>query len=237
MSARRFLTAQWRNLLMLNYAVDPAILVPLVPAGTVLDQHAGLTYLSLVAFQFRDTRLLGMRIPFHHTFEEVNLRFYVRRECPDNLRRAVVFIKELVPRRAIALVARALYNEPYHALPMRHMVRGEPPSVAYSWRLDGAWQTVAADARGTAAIPGAASHEAFITEHYWGYTRQRGGGTLEYRVEHPRWRVWPATLTCTPQRLEAIYGAPFAAALTSPASVLVAEGSQVTVYRGRRVED
>ena len=235
MSARPFLTARWRHLLLLNYAVDPALLAPHVPAGTVLDAHAGSTYASLVAFLFRDTRVLGLRIPGHEHFEELNLRFYVRRECDGELRRAVVFVRELVPRRAIAFLARALYNEPYVALPMRHRIGGDPPRVEYGWRLDGAWDTVAAAAEGSGAPPAAGSHEEFITEHYWGYTRQRDGGTLEYRVEHPRWRVWRARLVGMSARLEPLSGEAFARALTTPASVFIAEGSPVTVFRGNRL--
>jgi len=110
---------------MLNYAVDPALLAPYVPDGTVLDAHGGITYVSLVAFQFEHTRVLGIPVPLHRDFEELNLRFYVRREHQGEVRRAVVFIREVVPRRAIALIARALYNEPYIALPMRHRTGGD----------------------------------------------------------------------------------------------------------------
>jgi uncharacterized protein YqjF (DUF2071 family) len=32
----------------------------------------------MVGFVFKDTRVLGIKWPFHVNFEEVNLRFYVR---------------------------------------------------------------------------------------------------------------------------------------------------------------
>lgn len=230
------LTAAWLDLLMVNFVVEPARLAPLVPAGTELDTHQGVTYASLVAFRFVDTRVLGWKIPFHHRFEELNLRFYVRRQAGDELRRAVVFIREVVPRAAIALVARALYNEPYIARPMRHRVGGDPPSVSYGWRVGGRWHTLSARARGSATVPGDDSVEAFITEHYWGYTRQRDGGTLEYRVQHPRWRVWQAELDPLPD-LAPLYGAAWAEALNRPVSVLLADGSPVSVYRGVRLPD
>lgn len=236
MSDRPFLTAEWRNLVFLNYVVDPQLLAALVPAGTALDSHAGHTYMSLVAFEFRDTRVLGVRIPWHHTFEELNLRFYVRREVAGEVRRGVVFIREVVPRRAIAMVARWLYNEPYVALPMRHRVIADSPQCAYSWRHQRAWRTIAARGQGAGAITAPGSHEAFIVEHEWGYTRQRDGSTLEYRVEHPRWHVWPAQLTERPAGLEALYGADLARALGEPASALIADGSPVTVFRGRRLD-
>ncbi|MBS1563590.1 MAG: DUF2071 domain-containing protein, partial [Bacteroidetes bacterium] len=100
-----FLTAKWEKLVMANYAVDPAVLKPFVPAGTVLDEFERRYYVSLVGFLFDDVRLKGWRIPYHRRFPEVNLRFYVRRDIPDNpgaVQRGVVFISEIVPRFAIA---------------------------------------------------------------------------------------------------------------------------------------
>jgi len=117
-----FLTANWRYLAMLNYVVDPQLIDPLVPAETEIDFENGETFLSVVGFLFLDTRLLGLPIPLHRDFEEVNLRFYVRRKSADPSRRGVVFIRELVPRRAIALVARTFYRENYVAVPMRHEI-------------------------------------------------------------------------------------------------------------------
>src|SRR6185295_14844973 len=128
---KKFLTAKWHDLIMANYEVDPSLLAGLVPAGTELDLHEGRCFVSLVGFMFLDTRVLGFLVPFHVNFEEVNLRFYVRRETEDEVRRGVVFIKEIVPRLAIATVARTLYGEPYEAMKMSH-VRTES-TVGYSW--------------------------------------------------------------------------------------------------------
>ena len=107
-----FLTAEWRYLAMLNYRVSPSLLYPLVPPGTELDLWNGTAYISVVGFKFQHTRVLGVPIPFHVNFEEVNLRFYVRRETNGAVRRGVTFIRELVPRAAIAGVAKLAYNEP-----------------------------------------------------------------------------------------------------------------------------
>lgn len=234
MSEAPFLTAKWHNLLMVSFVVDPGLLTPLVPEGTDLDFHDGRAYASVVAFQFLDTRVLGFRIPFHVSFEELNLRFYVRRIVNGEVRRAVVFVREVVPRAMIALVARLAYNEPYRSLPMRHAVSGDPPQVSYAWRLAGAWQGMAASAMGPRVVPSPEDHRSFITEHYWGYTRQRNGSTLEYRVTHPRWGVWNAELAAFPD-VGDLYGEHWAAALTHPASVLIADGSAVEVFRGRRI--
>src|SRR5678815_3083384 len=110
---RKFLTAKWHDLIMANYEVDSAVLVPLVPRGTELDLFDGRCFVSLVGFMFLDTRVFDFLIPFHVNFEEVNLRFYVKRETDNEVRRGVVFIKEIVPRAAIATVARVVYGEPY----------------------------------------------------------------------------------------------------------------------------
>jgi uncharacterized protein len=234
-----FLTAEWRWLAMINFAVDPALLRPLVPAGTELDEWEGTTFASIVGFLFLGTRLLGVPVPFHRDFEELNLRFYVRRRAPEGWRRGVVFVKEIVPRIAIAAVARLAYGERYVALPMRHRVAIDGAvggSVEYAWRHRGRWSRLRAEVRGAPRELEPGSEAEFIAEHYWGYARQRGGGTVEYAVEHPRWRVWDdasATLECD---LAGLYGAALAEPLSGrPRSTFVAEGSPVVVRRGVRI--
>jgi uncharacterized protein YqjF (DUF2071 family) len=225
-----FLTAEWRRLVMLNYAIDPAVLAPLVPVGVELDVWEGEALVSMVGFLFLGTRVLGVPVPFHRDFEEVNLRFYVRRRVDDGWRRGVTFIREYVPRRAIAWTAAALYNEPYRALPMRH--RG----LAYEWRTAGRWHTLGAETVGEPRALPPGSAEEFIFEHYYGYTRQRDGGTVEYQVEHPRWRVWTATRAWLEADIAACYGAAFVPALSAtPRSAFVAEGSPVAVRRAVRI--
>ena len=221
---------------MLNYEVDPEILAPFIPAGTELDFWNGKTFVSLVGFLFQKTRVRGIPIPFHRHFEEINLRFYVRR-------RAVVFIKEIVPRMAIAFVARAIYNEPYLALPTSHQIESLPgrpediKSVAYFWRFKGRENFLKLATRGSAQPLIEGSQQEFITEHYWGYTAQRDGSTLEYRVEHPRWRVWDsetAELNCD---VAALYGQQFSSVLKGqPSSAFLAEGSAVKVCQGVRLK-
>jgi hypothetical protein len=118
-----FLRAEWRDLVMLNYEADPALLRPHVPAGTELDAFEGKTYMSLVGFRFCRTKLFGkLPVPLHGEFEEVNLRFYVRREVNGESRRGVVFLAEIVPKWAVAATARLVYGENYVCLPMRHRI-------------------------------------------------------------------------------------------------------------------
>ncbi len=236
----RFLTAEWRHLAMLNYEIAPAVVGPFVPRGCEIDAWNGRTFVSVVGFLFLRTRVRGLPIPFHRDFEEVNLRFYVRRKADDGWRRGVVFIKELVPRRAIAFVARRLYNENYEALPMRHRItRGAADgatTVAYEWRRGGSWEGLSLEFAGEAAVPPENAEEAFITEHYWGYTAQRDGSTLEYRVEHPRWRVWRATRAALRCAVATLYGDRFVESLSGqPANAFLADGSAVTVRRGGRL--
>jgi uncharacterized protein len=233
---RAFLTAEWRNLAMLNYAIDPTLLEPLVPAGTDLDQWNGRTYVSLVGFLFAKTKVLGIAVPFHRTFEEINLRFYVRREINGEVRRAVTFIKELVPSPAIALVARLTYNEPYAAVPMRHTYgaaaeAGAPTSVEYGWESGEGWNAIHVAPYGIGRRATDGSEEQFITEHYWGYTRQRDGSTVEYRVAHEPWRVWSVANPRIQGDCSSTYGTELARILQAPpTSAFLADGSAITVY-------
>lgn len=233
---RPFLTANWRYLAMLNFAVDPKILEPLVPQETELDFHEGLTFISVVGFLFLDTRVIGLPIPFHRDFEEVNLRFYVRRKSANEWRRGVVFVRELVPRRAIALVARTFYGEPYLALPMRHTLEHEDGRLfaEYQWRRGRRWETLAISATGEPQSAGDGSHEEFITEHYWGYTARRDGSS-EYRVEHPVWRLWPAATTKFDADVATLYGPQFVETLSgTPFSGFIADGSPIQVHHRDR---
>ena len=207
-----------------------------MPRGTELDPWRDVDLISLVGFRFVDTKLMGLGVPCHRTFEEINLRFYVRRRHTDgSLRRAVVFVKELVPRRAIAAVARLIYNEPYSAVAMAHEVsldKDSGGSAAYSWVYRGLAYGLRARVTGAATplVPG--SEAEFITEHYWGYTKQRGGGTSEYRVDHPSWLVWDAQESSyeSPPG-EALYGPRFSEVLgAEPKSAFVAVGSEVSVF-------
>jgi uncharacterized protein YqjF (DUF2071 family) len=216
---------------MLNFVADPTILAPLVPSGTEIDFEKDETFLSVVGFLFLDTRLLGLPIPLHRDFEEVNLRFYVRKKSADTWRRGVVFVRELVPRRAIALVARTFYGENYVAMPMKHQIDHVGPrlKVEYSWRRGRKWESLKMSATGEAQSISAGSHAEFITEHYWGYTSVRAGCS-EYRVEHPRWKIWNADKFALSADVAALYGDQFVESLTAgPRSAFIADGSPIQV--------
>jgi uncharacterized protein len=235
-----FLSAEWRDLVMLNYEVEPSLLNQYVPRGTALDSYQGRTYISLVGFRFCRTNLLGyFPIPFHADFDEVNLRFYVRRKEANEDRRGVVFIAEVVPRRAIAAVARFVYGENYVRLPMRHEIKAKEAgkTAKYQWKIDGQWSRLSAQTTGISKHPQEGSLEQFITEHYWGYSARRGGGSLEYLVSHAPWKVWTTTAAGFEGDASALYGRKLATVLRRrPDCTFVAEGSPVIVFKGNRVE-
>jgi len=238
------LTACWRNLVVVNFAVDPRLVAPFVPAGTELDFHAGETFLSLVGFLFERTRLAG-RVPLWpcSTFEEVNLRFYVRRHTSEGTRRAVSFVREVVPCRTVAWGARVLYGEPYVALPMEHRWELDDPRspesggrFSYRWRTGGAWLEIAARTSAPLLSSSPGSTEEFILDHSWGYTRLRDGGTKEYRVEHIPWKYRNAESVEVDPRVGAFYGTSMSGVLTLPPhSCFVVPGSEVSVFAGRRL--
>jgi uncharacterized protein YqjF (DUF2071 family) len=234
-----FLSAEWRDLLMLNYEADPDHLQKYVPAGTELDSFGGKTYLSLVGFRFCRTKLLGtIPVPFHTEFEEINLRFYVRHRESGEIRRGVVFIAEIVPKRAIAYTARWLYGENYLRRPMAHRVIAEESRMdaKYSWKSGNEWCKLQARASGTPSLPAEGSLEQFITEHYWGYSRQPDGGTVEYHVSHISWRVWTATHAKFSGDIRDLYGDELSELLTKPpASAFIADGSPVKVSQGSKL--
>jgi uncharacterized protein YqjF (DUF2071 family) len=232
-----FLTAEWRKLIMAQYAIDPALLAPYLPGGIELDLYQDKTcFVSLVGFLFTRVRLKRIAIPFHTRFEEVNLRFYVKRVLPDGTyRRGVVFISEIVPRLAITLAARALYGEAYSTARTRHTWTTTPTTfdVRYDWRHRGAWQTIAVQASPTLEPIAPDSLNDFITEHYWGYTKRRNGSTGEYGVAHPRWQIYPLHSAHIQADFGSLYGPQFAPLSDRiPDHVLLAEGSPIAIRSG-----
>lgn len=238
-SRRPFLTAAWRSLAMINFSVEPELLSEYVPPGTQLDDHDGRVLLSVVGFLFQDARLFGVRLPLYQSFPEMNLRFYVRRTVEGRLRRGVVFIKEVVPRRAVAFVARRVFGENFARLPMWHRARPLGPDETrplseYAWCLDGTWGRLRVRGAERGSTPPPESEEAFVVNHFWAYTGRPGKKCREYFVAHRRWRIWPAAEASLEGNLAALYGQRLAAALRGqPSSALVADGSVVAVYPGK----
>ncbi|THU38012.1 DUF2071 domain-containing protein [Niastella caeni] len=238
MKQKKFLTAQWLRLIMANYLVEPEVLKPFLPAKTELDSWNNKTYVSLVGFLFHDTCVRNVRFPFHTTFPEVNLRFYVRYKENDEYKRGVVFIKEIVPRPAITFIANYLFNERYVTLPMKSFVNITPQQqhIGYHWKFKNHWNKleVHTGLKKYPIQPG--SEEEFITEHFWGYSAISKTMTGEYQVEHPGWDVFPVEQYKVDCDFEKLYGPAFSALNgQTPVSVFLAEGSAISVYSKRAI--
>lgn len=230
---KKFLTANWQNLIMANYEVEPNLLAEFVPQGTALDFYEGKCFASLVAFNFVNTKVLGVSVPYHIDFEEVNLRFYVKSETKEETRRGVVFVKEIVPRPAIAWIARAFYGEPYETWKMGHAHAEN--ELSYFWSKGDCQNSITVEFDSSLGVPAENSHAEFIIEHYWGYTKRDINRTDEYKVEHPKWEIFDVTYAEIDIDFGFTYGERFDFLTdTEPASVLLAKGSEVAVYKGKR---
>ncbi len=233
-----FIKAEWRKLAIANYAVDAAVLKPYLPAKTELDKWNDTIYLSLVGFMFVNTKVLGLKIPFHTNFEEANLRFYVRHKDGNEWKRGVVFIKEIVPRYAITFVANNLYKEHYQTLPMRHLwqVKDNTRLTQYEWKCKNQWQSFSVESTVESIPISPDSETEFITEHYWGYTKISRNKTFEYEVTHPKWEAYPVQKYNIEVDFGLTYGTEFQFLnQLEPKSVMLAEGSLITVENKRQL--
>jgi uncharacterized protein YqjF (DUF2071 family) len=233
-----FLKAEWRNLIFANYEIDPQILLPYLPYGTELDLWEGKCYVSIVAFEFKETAVLGIKFPFHTNFEEINLRFYVRYNDNNVWKRGVVFIKEIVPKVMITFIANTLYNENYATHRTKYFIQNTDKQliIKYEWLNKNKWNMVQAKASTIkqAIVPNTEAE--FITEHYWGYARANAHKTTEYEVVHPSWQIHPIIDFEIDADFVDLYGQAFAfLAYTKPSSVFMADGSEVSVLKGQTI--
>jgi uncharacterized protein YqjF (DUF2071 family) len=265
MTDRPVLTARWSELLLLNFPVPTELIARYAPPGTEPDLYDGQAYVSVVGFHFHHARLFGVSIPGHTRFTEINLRFYVRRAVTGELRRGVVFVKEIVPRRSVSFTANWLYHESYITRSMRSEMRvggkelAAGDTIGYAWQsgrshlLRGAlsavrrgpsgrartqtrWNRLSACLTAAPSIPSPGSFEEFIIEHYWGYVRGRDGRTREYRVLHEPWRAAPVGQIVWDCDPAATYQSPWTDYLSAqPSSAFLADGSTVQLFRGRRL--
>lgn len=221
---------------MANYVIEPEILKPYLPYKTELDLWEGKCYVSLVGFMFLDTKVLGLKIPFHINFEEVNLRFYVKHFDGQHWKRGVVFIKEIVPKRMITFVANTVYKEHYETMKMSHLwlKHNDILETSYQWKKHSKWNTFSVE---TDIVPQEiqdSSEVEFITEHYWGYSHQGKNKSIEYEVRHPKWQHYPVLKYDIDVDFGAIYGKDFAFLKDlTPSSVFLAEGSEISVENKR----
>ena len=227
-----FLSARWENLIMANYEVNPDVLTPYLPYGVDLDFHNNKTYVSLVGFMFKKTSLFNIPIPFLGTFEEINLRFYVKRVEGDTIKRGVVFINETVPFKSVAWLANKLYKEHYIAIPTKNTIaiNDSSKNISYQWKINNEWNDIVVTAAKEPEQMLSGSIEEFIFEHYYGYTKVNNKLSQEYKVNHPRWQVNKVLEYSIHCDFKSMYGDDFSFLSNhKPDSVLIAEGSSITV--------
>lgn len=228
-----FLTARWSNLCIFSYAVRPSLLLPYLPTGLELDTRDGHAFVSLVAFDFLDTRVFGVAWPGYRNFPELNLRFHVR--CGAD--RGVVFVREFVPLRLVAWLARWLYNEPYRAAPMKRVIDDQPNRLSVEYRLawGGRTHSIGATAAKPAIVPGEDSDEHFFKEHRWGFGTRRRRRTTRYEVRHAVWQVYPVTSYHVDLDWAAVCGPSWSVLQAEkPHSTVLALGSAVSVFPSGR---
>ena len=227
--ASPFLTATWSNLFLATYAVPPALLESRLPPGTVLDLRDGNAFVSLVAFEFLDTRVRGIPWPGFRNFAELNLRFYVRHG--DD--RGVVFVREFVPSRLVAWLARTLYNEPYLAAPLTATRTGADGlhEMRYELGWAGRAHVLSVTADAAPFRPPADGVEHFFKEHRWGFGTARNGRLVRYEVEHAVWDIFPIRDYQLDFDFGAVYGPEWSfLAAAPPYSTVLAAGSPVRVF-------
>ncbi len=236
----KFLTAFWKNLVMANYEINPDLLKEFVPHKTELDLFNSKCFVSLVGFMFLDTKILGLPIPFHTNFEEVNLRFYVKYKSGNEIKRGVTFIKEIVPKFFIKAVANNLYSEKYDSMPMKHELSNSQDkiNVEYSWNFENNWNYIKAEAEKNSFSAKENSEEEFITEHYWGYTKVNENETSEYQVEHPKWKLHNVLNYDINCEFGKLYSEKFSFLKNAkPSSIFLAEGSEIVVRKGSTLKN
>ncbi|MDQ2720973.1 MAG: DUF2071 domain-containing protein [Bacteroidota bacterium] len=234
-----FLRAEWNNLIMANYVVPKELLLPHIPYKTALDFYEGNAYVSLVGFMFLNTKVLGLSIPMHVNFEEVNLRFYIKYNDHGNWKKGVVFIKEIVPRKAISFIANRIYGENYETMNMKHYHHdnGESLEAGYEWEYKNKWNKLSAKTNKRSTPISKASSEEFIADHYWGYTKYSETKTYEYEVEHPVWETLKVINYSVDCDFGKLYGDEFTFLINEkPKSVFMTKGSEIRVHHKKMLE-
>lgn len=226
-----FLRANWENLIMANYEIEPSTLAPYLPKGVELDFYNNKTYVSLVGFMFKNTRLFGLPIPFFGSFEEINLRFYVKKIENRKIKKGVVFINETVPFKIVALLANKLYKEHYISIPTKNSIDiTENKDIKFEWKINNRWNSLAVKSDTNKYKIEQGTIEEFIFERYFGFTKLSASSTQEYKIHHPKWmthKILNSQIDCD---FRSMYGDSFSMLNNqTPDSIVLAEGSQVSV--------
>jgi len=234
MDKKVFLTARWGNLIIISYKIDPALLNSQMPPGMEADTIDGNAFVSLVAFDFMDTKVKGMKVPFHVNFPEINLRFYVK----NKEKRGVVFIREFVPRTFIAIFANAFYNENYRAVKMSsHIEKNGRIFLNHTLNIKGEKYEINVEAENKPYMPEVGSIEHFFKEHEWGFGTSKYNDVFIYKVEHPFWEVFQVIKFEHNFDFSAIYGEKWKKLNNeTPFNIAFAKGSPVKVFSGEKLK-
>ncbi len=228
-----FLSARWENLVLITYAVEPGFLDDLLPEGITADTIEGNAFVSLVAFDFLDTRVKGIKFPLHTNFPEINLRYYVRYKE----KRGVMFVREFVPPSFIPLFANLMYNEKYKSVRMKSSIsKNGKILLNHTISFRNRKYEIYLEALNKPFLPRAGSKEHFFKEHEWGFGTSRNGKPLMYRVEHPYWNIFPVVKFDHNFDFGAIYGKKWEYLNEkAPYNITFAEGSKVRVFGSEKL--
>jgi uncharacterized protein len=233
------LRAEWNNIIMANYAVPKELLLPYVPYKTELDFFEGETYVTLAGFMFLNTQMLGFDVPFHSNFEEVTLRFYVRSNHSLAAKRGVVFIKEIVPKYAITLLANTVFGQNYTTLKMKsfHQDMGDYMETGYEWKYQDKWNKLTAKAVKRSTPIRQNNFNEFIADHYYGYRKNGETKTYQYEVEHEHWETFNVIEYSVDCDFGSLFGKEFSILnKEKPKSVFMLKGSEIRIHQRKLLE-
>lgn len=233
------LRAEWNNIIMANYVVPEELLLPLIPYKTRLDLFEGESYVTLAAFMFLNTEMLGFNIPFHSNFEEVALRFYVRSNNPLSEQRGVVFIKEIVPKYAISLLANTFFGQKYTTLKMKsfHRDAGDTMETGYEWKYQNKWNKIMAKTGKRSTPIQQNNFNEFIADHYFGYRKYGETKTYQYEVEHKLWDTFNVHNYSVECDFGSLFGNEFSILNEiKPKSVFMLKGSEIRIHQRKLLE-
>lgn len=234
-----FLICQWKDLAMINFVIDPEFLLPFVPVGTELDLWEGKAFVSLVGFRWDETRVKGVQVPGHVRFDELNLRFYVKRQTPEGWRRGVCFIREFIGLPVATWVANICYAEKFQVRNVNYSCAPKALGNYIRYRIadrDRFYGLHMMAARPERTIL-ADSFEEFIVSHKWAYASLKNGRTLEYQIERPAWHFSPAYFVHVDFDGEKLYGPILGRVIQGkPHSAFFVNGSEVKVAAPALIE-
>lgn len=184
----------WTDLTFLHWPVDPDTVAHLFPPGTRPDVFLhGLTYVALVPFLLRHTRVGGaLPLPYFGTFAETNVRLY---SVDDAGRHGVVFPSLETQRLAVVPVTRIGFGVPYSWARMR--VARSARCISYvsarRWPHGGLRSRVTVSLDSPPGPTQPTPLEVWLTAR-WGAHTRKAGRTWWLPNEHATWPLQSAEI-------------------------------------------